>query len=216
MRSARVGKQVLFEEQLRAVRERLQEPERPGAVRADPVLHVRDHLALEPDHQQHRHEQSAEGDSTLTMTIRKTAEVDAVGEERIGHQIVSSRTSVASSPLDEQLERICPSARQIGPERRRRCAADGRHRLGLDTSSPFASAPAARSPLEHAEPGELQRGGRRDGRRSAERGERRALVGRACRGRRACGGRPGDRSTSRGGRRRAGLVGTRTARGAGR
>ena len=33
------------------VGQRLQDPERPGAVRPDPVLHVGDHLALEP-HQQ--------------------------------------------------------------------------------------------------------------------------------------------------------------------
>ena len=46
-----LGDQVLLEEQLDAVGQRLEDAERAGLVRADPVLHAGDHLALEPDHQ---------------------------------------------------------------------------------------------------------------------------------------------------------------------
>ncbi len=44
-------RQVLLEEQLDAVGQGLQDPERAGPVGADAVLHVGDELALEPDHQ---------------------------------------------------------------------------------------------------------------------------------------------------------------------
>ena len=57
-----VGQQVLLEEELDAVGERLEDAERAGAVGAEPVRHVGVHLALEPDHEEHRHEQQREGD----------------------------------------------------------------------------------------------------------------------------------------------------------
>ena len=85
-----LGHQVLFEEELRPVGERLQQPEGSGAVRADAVLHVGDDLALEPDHQHHRDEQDAEGDEHLHDDDEEHGEADAVGEERIAHQTVSS------------------------------------------------------------------------------------------------------------------------------
>ena len=54
-----LGQQVLLEEELDAVGQRLQHAPRPGDVRPDAVLHVRDELALEPDHQHHADEQHA-------------------------------------------------------------------------------------------------------------------------------------------------------------
>ena len=71
--SARSGRKLLLEEQLDAVGQRLQDAERPGPVGADAVLHVGDDLALEPDHEQHRHQQHDEDDDALRMTMRTTA-----------------------------------------------------------------------------------------------------------------------------------------------
>ena len=60
-----VGHQVLLEEQLDPVGQGLGDAERPGPVGADPALHVRDDLALEPDHEHDRHHQGAEDDQHL-------------------------------------------------------------------------------------------------------------------------------------------------------
>ena len=49
-----VGQEVLLEDQLHAVGERLQETERSRLVRPDAVLHAGDDLALEPDHEHRR------------------------------------------------------------------------------------------------------------------------------------------------------------------
>ena len=51
--------EVLFEEQLDAVGERLEEPERTPPVRADAGLHVGDDLALRP-HDEERHQQECD------------------------------------------------------------------------------------------------------------------------------------------------------------
>ena len=60
-----VGQQVLLEHELGAVGQRLEQPPRAGPVRSDPALHVRDHLALEPDHERRRHQQRHEGHEAL-------------------------------------------------------------------------------------------------------------------------------------------------------
>ena len=56
------GDQVLLEEQLDPVGQGLEEAEGARPVGADAALHVGDDLALEPDHQDHRHHQRGEGD----------------------------------------------------------------------------------------------------------------------------------------------------------
>ena len=48
-----VGEQVLLEEELDAVGERLEDAERARPVGAEAVAHVGVELALEPDHEQH-------------------------------------------------------------------------------------------------------------------------------------------------------------------
>ena len=72
-------------------------PNGPGPVGAEPVRHVGVELALEPDHEQHRHEQQAEGDHDLAAGRCSTsAEADVAGEERVEgeHQAFTTRTSV--------------------------------------------------------------------------------------------------------------------------
>ena len=78
-----VGQQVLLEEELDAVGQRLEDAERPGPVGADPVRHVGVHLALEPDHEHHRHEQQREGDHDLEEDDQHLFEADVAREERI-------------------------------------------------------------------------------------------------------------------------------------
>ena len=70
-----VGEQVLLEEELGAVGQGLEQAPGPGPVRPDPALHVRDHLALEPDHERRRHQQRHEGDQHLMMTISQTSQL---------------------------------------------------------------------------------------------------------------------------------------------
>ena len=60
-----LGEQVLLEEELDPVGQGLEQPPGPGPVGPDPALHVRDDLALEPDHEHDRHQQDAEGHQHL-------------------------------------------------------------------------------------------------------------------------------------------------------
>ena len=109
-----LGEQVLLEEQLGPVRERLQQPERPGPVRADPVLHVGDDLALEPDHEHDRHQQHAEGDEHLDEDDDEAAEVDAVGrraDRRIRSASPAGRRTTSAGDVDQRRWR---SARRTG------------------------------------------------------------------------------------------------------
>ena len=98
------GQQVLLEEELDAVGQRLQHAPRPGDVRPDAVLHVGDELALEPDHQHHADEQHREREDDLERDDEHDREVDIAVEERIaagrGEHVrhgVSTRTSVTTA-----------------------------------------------------------------------------------------------------------------------
>ena len=84
------GQQVLLEEELDAVGQRLEQAPRAGAVGPDAVLHVGNDLALEPDHHQHRNQQEDERDDDLEDDDEHHREVDAVGEQRV-HQVAASR-----------------------------------------------------------------------------------------------------------------------------
>ena len=88
-----IGQQVLLEEQLDAVGQRLEDAVGAGAVRSDPVLHVGDDLALEPDGQHHRDEEHPERDEDLDSDDDHRAEVNPVGKKRIWHQITFSTSS---------------------------------------------------------------------------------------------------------------------------
>ena len=79
-----VGHRLFLEEQLDAVGERLEQSERAGAVGTDAVLHARDHLAQEPDVQEHRQQHEHEHRDRLADHDQHDREVDAVREERIG------------------------------------------------------------------------------------------------------------------------------------
>ncbi len=50
-------RQILFEKKLDSVRRRLQKPERPDPRGSPAVLHVADHLALQPNRVSHRGQQ---------------------------------------------------------------------------------------------------------------------------------------------------------------
>ena len=124
IRSAPRGHKVLLEEELDAVRQRLEDPVRPGAVRPDAVLHVRDDLALEPDHEHHGHHQDGEGDDHLDEDDDEAAEVDAVDEEWIAHQVsVSTRTSDTSAETSMRAVAlgsstgVSPTGRTVDPRR---------------------------------------------------------------------------------------------------
>ena len=96
-----LGQQVLLEEQLDAVGQRLQDAPRPGPVRADAVLHVGDDLALEPDHQHRGDQQEHEHDDRLDEHDDHDAEVEPGDEERVDQSDaiigVSTRTSVTGA-----------------------------------------------------------------------------------------------------------------------
>ncbi len=79
-----VGHRLFLEEELDAVGQRLEQPERAGAVGPDPVLHARDHLAQEPDVHEHGDQYEREHRDRLADHDQHDREVDAVGEERIG------------------------------------------------------------------------------------------------------------------------------------
>src|SRR5690606_13977617 len=93
-----VRDEVLLEEEPHAVREGLEDAERPRPVGPEPVLHVGDDLALEPDHQDDGDEQAAEPDEDLQQDDEDVLEADAALEERVvhhggEHQPTSTRTS---------------------------------------------------------------------------------------------------------------------------
>ena len=81
-----VGDGLLLEEQLDAVGQRLEDPERTGPVGADPVLHVGHHLAFQPDGDEHGDEQQGEDEQRLADDDEHDREVDPVGEEGITHR----------------------------------------------------------------------------------------------------------------------------------
>ena len=78
-----IGHQVLLEEELDAVGERLEDAAGPGPVRADAVLHVGDELALEPDHEDDGHQQQDEGDDDLQQDDQHLGEADVAREKRV-------------------------------------------------------------------------------------------------------------------------------------
>ena len=78
-----VRDEVLLEEELGPVGERLEDPERTPALRSDTALHVRDGLALEPDHEHHRDEQGAERHEDPDRDDGELRPVHAAGEQRI-------------------------------------------------------------------------------------------------------------------------------------
>ena len=103
-----LGEEVLLEEELDAVGQGLGDPERAGPVGTDAALHVRDHLALEPDHEHDRYEQRAEDHQDLDQHDEHDRPADPVlvegvaGEERVEEPDervhgVSSRSSVTGS-----------------------------------------------------------------------------------------------------------------------
>src|SRR6202041_2920854 len=59
------GDDVFLERQLERVRDRLEQAERPGPVRARPVLHPADDPPLGPDHEDRRQQQEEEDDRYL-------------------------------------------------------------------------------------------------------------------------------------------------------
>ena len=92
-----LGKEVFFEEQLDAVGKRLEESEGTSLVRADPVLHPGDDLALEPHHEHRDDETNDKHDQHLDQ------HEDDRAERQISEQIVycqhhrlSIRTSVTA------------------------------------------------------------------------------------------------------------------------
>ncbi len=99
-RSAWSGSESSFMKNFRPSATRLEQAEGAGPVGADAVLEVADGLALEPDHEQHRHQQQGEGDDRLEQDDEDDAEVDVAGQQRVEgqdlrvHHSVSTRTSV--------------------------------------------------------------------------------------------------------------------------
>ncbi len=91
-----LGKEVLLEEELDPVRQGLQQPPRTGPVGPDARLHVRDHLALEPDHQHDRHQQGPEGHEHLDDDDEELHPVDAVRVEGVAETEEPARHSVSS------------------------------------------------------------------------------------------------------------------------
>ena len=92
-------RRMLLEEQLDPVGEGLEHPEGAGLVGSDPVLHVGDDLAHEPDVDEHRDEQQPEDDERLHDQDDHDGEVDAVVEQRVAagkgvHGMLSTRRSV--------------------------------------------------------------------------------------------------------------------------
>ena len=92
-----IGQEVLLEDQLHAVGEGLQDAERPGLVRPDPVLHAGDDLALEPDHEHRR--QQADGEDHDDLQQHDDDGVHSRSPTRSGSMastayILSTRTSV--------------------------------------------------------------------------------------------------------------------------
>ncbi len=90
-----VGDQVLLEEELDPVGQGLGDPEGAGPVGPDPALHVRDDLALEPDHQHDRHHQGAEDHQHLDQHDEEDRPAHTVGVERVAGG-ASSGTAGAS------------------------------------------------------------------------------------------------------------------------
>jgi hypothetical protein len=85
-----VGKQVLLEEQLYAVRERLEDPPRAGLVGADAVLHAGYDLALEPHHEHHGDHQEHEGDDDLEQHDEYLGQADVTAEQGIAQRTARS------------------------------------------------------------------------------------------------------------------------------
>ena len=121
-------------------------PNGPGPVRPDPALHVRDHLALEPDHQHDRHHQGAEDHQHLDEDDEQhdpahALGVEGVGAEQRGQQVdgrghgvsirrsttgkawsIRSATVPSPSGTLKSAATICAGQRRIG--------LDGHDRLG--------------------------------------------------------------------------------------
>ena len=95
-----VGQEVLLEDQLHAVGERLQHAERPGLVGPDPVLHAGDDLALEPDHEHRPDEADDEDDDhldgTMSSGVHSRSPTSSGSRASIGYSR-SIRTSVAGA-----------------------------------------------------------------------------------------------------------------------
>src|SRR4029077_13604847 len=91
--------QVFLEDQLHAVGERLQQAERAGLVRPDPVLHARHDLALVPDHEHRADQADDEDDDDLEQDEQDRRPEQALFDQWIDrqHQMRSIRTSVTGA-----------------------------------------------------------------------------------------------------------------------
>ena len=91
--SARSGRRSSLKKNLMPSASVWRMPNGPGPVRAEAVAHVGVELALEPDHEQHGHEQEPEGDDDLQQDDQHLGEADATGEERVDgeHQAFTTR-----------------------------------------------------------------------------------------------------------------------------
>ena len=101
--SASARQEILFEKELDAIGKGLEKSIRPRAVRPDPVLHVGDDLALEPDHQHHRDKQDAERDEDLDDGDNHHGEPNPAREQGVSHQVTfSTRTSTTAHFMVDQ------------------------------------------------------------------------------------------------------------------
>jgi hypothetical protein len=96
------GTEVLLEEELDAVGQGLEEAEWAPPIRPDTRLHVGDNPALEPDHQQRRHEQDREDDHDLDR-----------GDDDLGADEVDDVAGEALDPVDHGL---ATSTRESTPD----------------------------------------------------------------------------------------------------
>ena len=157
-----VGEQVFLEDQLGAVGQRLQQAPGPGPVGPDAALHVRDHLALEPDHHGRGHQQHDEGDQHLDDDDEQDFPVDPVDEEGVagpGSGVVrarrsegadhtdSSRTSVTGLPaVDEGGHRVTGRLGPGGHVEVDGDGAPGHAVVGLGPAAPARPGPSAPGP----------------------------------------------------------------------
>src|SRR5690606_4606183 len=124
--------QVLLEDQLQAGGQGLEHAEGPGPVRADAVLHVGDHLALEPHHEDHRDQQDEERDEHLAEGDQHLREADPVAVQRVqrvdrpDHRTASTRTSVTTADASTSSAASAPGWRKASSAAPLGTVVDGR------------------------------------------------------------------------------------------
>src|SRR3984893_17188036 len=92
------GDDVFLQRQLERVRDRLQQAERPGPVRARPALHPADDAAFRPDHEHGRQQQEEEDDRDLQQH-HPPDELVEVTERRICPRTPGRREHVPQRPF---------------------------------------------------------------------------------------------------------------------